>query len=90
MRHRCHLAVVEVGQRDAHIDGTTREWHVIARLEGTLHSRGLLGSEPLLEQRREGMDVEQTARRVICQTYLSVTTQRNVRQPTPTACPTGR
>ena len=85
-----HDAVVEVGQGDAHIDRAPGHGHVVAGLERLGHAGGLLGGQPLLEERGEGVHKELAPRLMVVERYLPIAPQGHVGEVCASARPLGR
>ena len=83
MRELAHHAVVEVGERHRHVHRPAGHGHVVAVLEGLLHTGGLLGGLPLLEERGKGVHEEELLRVMVAQADLPVATQGHFGQTCP-------
>ena len=78
MRQAGHHLAVKVGERDGDVNGLLGHGHIVTRGEGFAHLGGFLGSQPLLEERREGVDKQHLARGMVLDLNLAVALQGDV------------
>lgn len=83
-----HAAVVE--QVDGDVDGVARHGHEKNVFETTGRGLGLGIGEPLLEERGEGVAIDDRLGAVVAHGDLSVALHRQFGQPLSFAVPTGR
>ena len=81
MRQGCLNMAVEVKEFHRHIDRVAREGHEEDILERAPHMLGFVRSQPLLEERGEGVAVDDLLGAVCPHRDLSVASQRQLGQP---------
>ena len=74
----CHDLAMEVEQRDGDVNGLFGHGHVIACGKGLADLGRLLGRQPLLEKRREGVYKQRLARSVVFHLNLAVALEGDV------------
>ena len=87
MRETGHHLAMEVGEGDGDVDALLGHGHVVTRGEGFADPGRLLGSQPLLEERREGVDKQHLARDRVLELYLPVALEGDIGQAAPAPGP---